>query len=354
MKKPTRKTREWNRIHARLSNARRLASKAALKGRMRWESGISRSTIQSGASKAVSRGTVICPEDFSLETNFDRVVNTLREIRVLSTRKRNEVLYVDFRQIRRLSPSAALVLAAELDRWNNLPFPGRLRPIDVHQWDPSVSSLLADMGFFELLSVTPPAVDPNRTSRYVKFRTGNVAVGEDIDKLRLEDLEPLVGPMPGRIYLYNAVTEAMTNVAQHAYTGTQTHRPNWWLSASLDENAVTIMIYDQGAGIPATLPRKFSEHLRTIVQADHAEMIRRAHELTRSRHDEQHRGHGLQRDVRGYLQYLARGQYRVISLKGEYVFEPLAEDNRHRVYKHSHPLLGTLIEWKLRRPKEKS
>lgn len=355
MKKSTRKRREWNRIHARLSNKRRLASKAALKARNRRESGNSRSTIQIGSRKVVPRVKIICPKDFSLETNFDGVVNTLRQIREASTRKRNEVVYIDFRQIRRLSPAAALVLAAELDRWNNLPFRSRLRAIDVKQWDPSVSGLLADMGFFELLSVPPPDVDPNRTSRFVKFRTESVAKGEVIDRLRLEELEPLVGPIPGRIYLYNAVTEAMTNVAQHAYKGTQTHRPNWWLSASLDENEVTIMIYDQGAGIPATLPRKFSEQLRKIVQEDHAEMIRAAHELTRTRHEEKYRGHGLKRDVRGYLQYLARGQYRVISLKGEYVYEPLAEGISHRLYKHSHPLLGTLIEWQLRRlPKETS
>ena len=343
--------REWNRIHARLSNKRRLASNKVRKTRARRESGNSHSPIQIGQHKVVPRVTVVCPEDFSLETNFDGVVNTLRKIREESTMNKHGVVYVDFREIRSLSPSAALVLAAELDRWNNLPFRGRLRSIDVQQWDPNVRSLLADMGFFELLSVTQPA-EPHSTTRYVKFRTGDEAYGEVIDRLRLEELEPFVGPIPGRIHLYNAVTEAMTNVAQHAYKGTQTHRPNWWLSASLDENAVTIMIYDQGAGIPATLPRKFGEQIRKIVQEDHAEMIRAAHELERTRHEEKYRGHGLKRDVRGYLQYLERGQYRVISLKGEYVYEPLAEGNQHRLYKHSHPLLGTLIEWQLRRRAE--
>lgn len=341
--------REWNRIHARLSNRRRLASKEIRIALGRRVSGNSHSPIQIGSHKVVPRMTVVCPEDFSLETNFDGVVNTLRKIREGTTRKRSDVVYVDFRKIRSLSPSAALVLAAELDRWNNLPRRGRLRSIDVPQWDPSVRSLLADMGFFELLSVNPPPAEPQRTTRYVKFRTGKVAEGEVIDRLRLDDLEPMVGPMPGRIHLYNAVTEAMTNVAQHAYKDTRSHRPHWWLSASVDEDSVTVMIYDQGAGIPATLPRKFSEQIRKIVQEDHAMMIRAAHELQRTRHDEKYRGHGLERDVRGYLQYLDRGQYRVISLKGEYVFEPLTEDSPHRVYKHSHPLLGTLIEWRLRK-----
>ena len=352
MKKLTRQAREWNLIHAHRSNKSRVASKIRRKVTRRRASGRSRSTIQMSGRPVKAQLKVVCPEIFSLEKNFDGVVNTLRQIRKYSTRRRNERVYIDFREIRVLSPSAALVLAAELDSWNKLQSGVRLRTIDTHKWDPNVRSLLRDMGFFDLLAVRDPPTREQETrtdTRYVKFRTGKQADGEAIDLLREKDLEPLVGPIPSKVRLYNAVTEAMTNVVQHAYVSSKPSRPYWWLSASHDAEAITIMIYDRGDGIPATLPRKFGERVRPIILKDHAKMIEAAHDLTRTRMSEAYRGHGLERDVRGYFRYIGRGQYRVISLKGEYVFERLADRNRPNLYMHSHPLRGTLIEWKFRR-----
>ena len=202
MKKPSRRMCEWNRIHARLSNKRRLASKLKLKAPRERRLGAQR-------PKQLVRGRRVtveikCPEDFSLETNFSGVVSTLRQIRDHGSRVRNQGIYIDFRQIRVLSPAAALVLAAELDRWSNIMFRSRLRAIDVHEWDPEVRSLLADMGFFDLLEVEDAALPgPPRDvdTRYVKFRRGRTAEGEAIDRLRSLDLEPAVGQLPDRIRL---------------------------------------------------------------------------------------------------------------------------------------------------------
>ena len=354
MKKPTRQSREWNRVHARLSNKRRLATRENRKSRLRKQSAQSRPTKQIRGRRAAIE--IVCPREFSLETNFNGVVNTLRKIRQQSTRVRNEGAYVDFRRIRTLSPAAALVLAAELDRWSNILFRSRLRTIDVHEWDPNVRRLLNDMGFFDLLEVEGPGLPdaPKKgDTRYVKFRSGRKADGEAIDRLRAEDLEPIAGQLPNRVRLYNAVTEAMTNVVQHAYQHKSRRQAAWWLSASHDARGVTIMIYDQGSGIPATLPRNHRERLRDNFFSedffrDHARMIQAAHDLSRTRTREPYRGHGLERDVRGYISHIGEGYYRVTSQKGEYLVERSADGSERPILtSHSHPLRGTLIEWRV-------
>ena len=364
MRKPSERSRKWNNIHARSLNRRRLVRKKKLRTVRRRRSIGSANAEQGIARRQVGRynATIRCPEIFCLEANFDGVVDLLQEIRSQSNRRRNERVYIDFRQIRLLSPSAALVLAAELDRWNIVRPKYRLRAIDAEEWDPRIRRLFEDMGFFELLHVrlprSPDARSDDETS-YVKFRSGQKADGEAISRLRTEDLEPIVGAMPRTHDLYAAVSEAMTNVAQHAYKGGATllQCPKWWLSAS--RNAATaevcIMVYDQGAGIPETLPRKFAERVKNVIRTDHARMIKAAHKLKRTSTGEPHRGHGLERDIRGYLDVLDRpATYRVMSLKGEYVYErgydgrqghPLISKSHSK--SHVKPLYGTLIEWRL-------
>ena len=346
MKKPTCASKQWNVIHICNLNRRKVHKTASKKRGKR----IAKENIAGRHSIPIK-----CPPDFSLRSNFDGVVEVLDKIRNQSQRQRNEHCYIDFRDIQNLSPAAALVLAAELDRWNKLPWrQGRLKPVDVADWDPQVRRLLAGMGFFELMQANnPPLPSEDESIRYVKFRTGKKADGEAIDRLRAEDLDPVVGEIPGKHHLYAAVTEAMTNVVHHAYKTNQASKAgqaNWWLSASHDseKHEVAIIIYDQGDGIPKTLPRKFGENISNILRSDHAKMIEAAHELSRSASGEQHRGYGLRRDVRGYLEKLdCRGHYRVVSLQGEYIYEKRLDGVRSTKKTHRRSLSGTLIEWRL-------
>lgn len=360
MRKPSCDAREWNRIHARESDRRRLTSKRKLKSERRKRSSVGPGRSWRSTSRSVTRrqGTanewsVECPQDFSLRSNFDAVVDVIHRIRHQSARLRNERTYIDFRQIRQLSPGAALVMAAELDRWNYVRPGKRLGTVDVDDWDPDIRRLLDDMGFFSLLDVPgrrPADAGSDDQMRYVKFRTGRVADGEAFTLLRTQDLEPIVGEMPRKEHLYAAVTEAMTNVVQHAY-GLGARRPHWWLAGSRNgaTGQVSVMIYDQGIGIPETLPRRYSERLRGFLPGDHARMIRAAHDLKRSATDEPHRGHGLERDIRGYLNFLdCQASYRVVSLKGEYTYTRNRDGvEKDELKSHSNSLNGTLIEWNL-------
>lgn len=348
MKKPTFKSRKWSRIHTHNLNRRRSVKFLKLKTHER-------------INKLGTHTKVLCPKGFSLDYNFEGVINTLGKIRFYSQRQRNERIYIDLSEIKELSPPAALILAAEMDRWNRGILTRKRkfhRVVDLENWAPKVRLLLADMGFFQLLELKyrkdmAEGDKINTDVRYVKFRTGTDADGEVIRSLRVDDLEPIVGPMPRKTQFYAAVTEAMTNVVHHS--GDKIGEKRWWLSASYNARTreVRVMVYDQGVGIPETLPRKFQEQLRRLLpgaaREDHARMVQAAHELSRTGAGMDHRGHGLQRDIRGYFDHVScEGHYRVTSLRGRYVYERRPDGQTSAdLASLPVPLKGTLIEWKL-------
>lgn len=346
MRRPTAETKKWHRIHTRKKRRRERRARTATAVR---EPG-GRVHIEGHRG---SYHRIPCPEHLSFERDYEGVLKLIREIRERSKRRRNERTYIDFKPIRTVTPSGALVLAAELDRWNSLPGPTRFRKADTDEWVPNVRRLLGQMGFFELLKLKVSHVPDTASegARYVKFRSGTKVDGEAVEDLRLLDLAPVVS-VPKAKLLFAAVTEAMTNVAHHAYGATHRGPKKWWLSAAHEAGEVVILIYDQGAGIPKTLPLTLRERMRDLLPGDLAthdgKMIEVAHNLARSGTGESHRGRGLGRDVRRYIEeHDGPGTYRVISGRGEYTV-PAGEGVTGRVESRARPLQGTLIEWRLR------
>ncbi len=300
------------------------------------------------------------PEKFSLASNFNAVVTATNKIRQSASqqghaKKPQSKFYVDFRSIREISPSAALVLVAELDRYEIIT-KNKLYTVDAKKWDPKVRVLLEDMGFFGLLRVKKPKnkkIVPQSNLKYVQFVTGEKAVGESIQSM-LKRLEEAFGDLPQKIHLYSAITEAVINVVQHAYTKDETNEcAKWWLSGSYDtaEKVVTILVYDQGVGIPKTIrTENFSEKFKSALSnASHrdAYLIELAHYLGKTTTSKkQHRGFGLGENIRHYIEKLgndANGVYTIFSLKGKYVYQGKSE-----FFRNKKPLNGTLIQWEIR------
>ena len=359
MKKNSLSTRKWNQIHVDDLTRRKTRKK------YRSAEQIVASRKQHPRSYKGHRYTKVisCPEDFVLASNHDEVVKIIDEIRTSAERLRNEKVYIDFRNIKTLSPGAALVLVAELDCWNSSPSGGgrgRLVPIDLKDWDENIRCQLKDMGFFDLLRVKSNEVSNLEvgatSSVYVRFRTGSRVEGQAIEDLRSVELDPYVS-VPNRHHLFAAVTEAMTNVVHHAYSDSQelSPRKHWWLSASrnVDMNEIRILIYDRGVSIPESLPRNWKEQLRqhfpSTLTDDDSKMIRAAHDLSRSASRLQFRGHGLERDIRKYVEKInCDATYRVVSRNGEYTYRTKSKKTgKENLRDFKRPLMGTLIEWRL-------
>ena len=149
----------------------------------------------------------------------------------------------------------------------------------------------------------------------------------------------------------------MTNVVHHAYEISQgVSYPNWWLPSSHDRSKgeLRILLYDQGIGIPKTSPDKIIKRLLGLFPkgASDSKIIKLAHELTQTATHESHRGHGLQRDVRKYVESVeCHSAYQITSLRGVHTWNKgpdgeITESTRGL----KQPLRGTLIEWRLTLP----
>lgn len=125
----------------------------------------------------------------------------------------------------------------------------------------------------------------------------------------------------------------------------------WWMVASISGKYRTfnLAFYDVGAGIPKTLPRKYTlEKIRSAlmlipgINPDDGQMIQAAMELGRSSTLESNRGKGLL-DLARLIESTQSGSMTIHSRLGTYTYQPHSD-----TYKNSNGFVeGTLIEWQL-------
>lgn len=293
------------------------------------------------------------PERLDFEENYETTVSHFKVLReaTLTARRVKKLLFNDIRYI---SPSAALVLASEVDRWNQRAG-GKLKA-EVDMWDEDIARLLCQMGYFDLLNIPyNKDVSVSKDLTFLRFKRGD---REDRDsgklakQLRVE-IEQLVGFGVKKHFLFEGLSEAITNVGQHAYPQADGRRPcQWWVSASYEKmtRELRVMFYDQGVGIPGTLQKsEFFEFMREFFHRWlDSQKIEAAMEIGRSASGRSERGKGLQNLIEfakshreGLLSiYSLRGMYRIISTRDG--ARPATTTHRRD---HENSIGGTLIEW---------
>ncbi|MBC8269232.1 MAG: hypothetical protein H8E36_10825, partial [Rhodospirillaceae bacterium] len=258
MKKQTRKQKVYALRRRMKLNARRIKHSIKLKHYRIYGDRLSkRPSIGEGR-----RVKLQVPESLSLETHYDEVIALVEGIREHGVRKENKP-FINFEKLRNVGPCGALLLAAELDRWRTVR--GFRHEVFPKKWDPEVLRLMDEMGLFEILNVAnPPLIKPPETGdmRFIRFRSHAETIGESASDMAAE-IEAMAGAIPRWNKLFAGLTEAMTNVSNHAYPKdvdykTQPLMKKWWMAGSFNSktNRIMIIFYDQGVGIPVTLPRK--------------------------------------------------------------------------------------------------
>lgn len=300
------------------------------------------------------------PADLSLSRNYEAVVELFQNIRERALRDGKSV-YVDLTGIKYISPAATLILVAELDRWRkvrNL----RLQPLEIEYIQPDVLYSLMEMGFFEVLGTNkkklPVWTERPSGPRVIRFCSGAISDLEAADQLSTRLLEVSGRNVAaGQLQLNDAIAEAMTNSVQHAYpVGHQHTLPvitgQWWVTGSYDEarGLLTVLIYDQGVGIPNTLPasrlwERIAQRINKLPGVGEmidyeAILIEAAIEEGRTSTDVQGRGLGLA-EMAQLVNNHPGCHLRIISGRGEVIFTSGQEPVRHN---HALSLGGTLIE----------
>jgi len=305
------------------------------------------------------KNILTAPKIMSLSQNLSDVVcffNTLRK----KTTNTDRLLRVDFANISILKPGAALVLASELYRWQETCHI-RLKPYNVKKWHKETKRLFNEMGLFDLLHIHKKDRVRTRLSSgsqtFFKFLTGTLSDGELADEL-MKNMAPIIGSHYNEQLLYIALSEAMTNVTQHAYPeGSDLFNTDlknrWWLSGSFDSDSgiMSVLLFDQGVGIPSTLSTQdfFDKVLRFLDRKGYSKehqghLIQAALEVGKSRTKQGHRGKGL-KQILNFSADNDSGSLYVVSRRGEYLFR---EDKTETTNSHSVELGGTFIQWNIK------
>jgi hypothetical protein len=333
-------------------------------------------TTLNGTQRVRLSRAVNLPSNLCLDQNIDETLSYFSNLRYrtllhgIRNRPRHTRIawvrgYTDFTTMRRISPGAALILAAEYDRINRV---GNSMPntIDIGRWDPLVYSTLFGLGFFDLLNVANPgsanqALPSPEESNLVQapMQRGENANWAGAGEVLLHLFDVVGGDDAARVNLLGAVVDAIENVRGHAYSGRSTLQgrlipPFWWLSGGADRDAkkLTLAIYDQGVTIPVTLPNKWagSKVLNAFLTLfGHAfdpdgpdydgKALQAAMQLSSTATGLTERGKGLSK-IRDVVSQCKGGRLKVISRRGIYSFE----NGTETFQTGSTPLLGTLVE----------
>lgn len=221
------------------------------------------------------------PADFQLQTNLEGVLGFVYELRrQVFLRKRfggygarsRPDLYIDLDPIAEIDIEGALVLAAELDRVRRVL---RIRAVmDDANWHPFIRWFLHGVGLYNVIEAERlqpncqiedfEAVAAEVGLRVIPFVSCTKADPGKALHLREELYRHCARPGDEtQMKVYEALVEAFNNAVGHAY------RPDvpgdglprigrWWAGALIDQKRgyLYMVVYDQGVGIPATLPRR--------------------------------------------------------------------------------------------------
>ena len=311
------------------------------------------------------RVTLYLPEKMNFSSEYDETVLYMAAIRKFARsisvpRHAYRLVRVNFDELAQISTSAALVLTAELSKWDDA-IRQRLRP-EIDNWNPDILERFDSLGFFDLFQNNPLNFSAGKrkhesnikTVRYIKGRCG------DNDKARLlkEQIIAVVGDSIGKwTFLHGGLTEAITNVTHHAYP--ESYRfvdrdKNWYLTGAYNkaENEIRVVFYDQGIGIPKSLPtsdvwERVLEFLSRFPMAERKKdqvLLRAAVSLDRTRTGDSDRGRGLQ-DLLEFVKQRGNGYLAIMSLRGLYKFTVVdgVETEKYEYFRD--PIYGTLIIW---------
>ena len=290
------------------------------------------------------------PQYFSLyeDTQFEQAMELIIRLRELLNT--GDTVLLDFRSTTRVTAAAMLRLQAEISTWHR--YHNRILVRKTSGASTAVSAMLENSGFLKELEA--PASSSSRP-RLLTMRTGTTAEGHLLDITRTMNDCFYSGELSEQeqANLYGGINEAMLNVFQHAYTGTETDLEKqlgkrWWIYAQQVETQLFLAFFDRGVGIPTTLPyhdqwERIQFGARKLLGSDHdSALIQAAMELGRSEFKTPGHGQGLQ-DILRFVEENPEGILWIFSRRGLYKYDK--EVDKHVLRDYPTTIGGTLIQW---------
>jgi hypothetical protein len=307
--------------------------------------------------------TIHLPEVMNFSTHYDTTVLVFTAIRnlvnvVFKPKKAYRLSSVNFEGLKTISTSAALVLTAELSKWEDS-IRKRLIP-KTDTWDEDIRTQLYALGFFDIFKYKcdDENLNVNKTNlEFVRYIKGKCTEKSKTAELK-SSIQNVVGNSINKwTFLDSGLSEAITNVSHHAYPKSmKVYRRdrNWYLTGSFNNktNVLKIAFYDQGIGIPKSLPasdvwEKVKKAISIVAKEDrflHKTLLKAAVRKDRTRTYEPGRGQGLY-DMLTFIKQRKEGHLSIISLKGLYKYTMLDGVESEKSVSFRNELKGTLIIW---------
>ncbi|USS54892.1 hypothetical protein [Pseudomonas kermanshahensis] len=320
---------------------------------------------KSGTSLKRAFGRTIVPAPVSLSF-FDEAYDPFAAfLKRLNAAASNGRVLIDMQPVKSVKTAALLVLYATIERLQST-CQDKLIIKTTCCSSKEVSMVFRTYGIWNLTSESrtrPAAGFPNSLSictmsneahrrkdqtelRKVLKYTQNAILQSDMDE--------------GGLLAYNAITESISNVWQHAYDDSFFATPvpdahkNWWIIVQHVGDQFFIAVYDMGAGIPATISKKpwaaaLIESISAIfdvkvISSPDAKSIKAAVDYGKSRFKLDNRGKGLT-EAKDFVQRNPEGSLLIYSGLGHYEYKTQGDDENLETL--SSPFWGTLIQWNL-------
>lgn len=286
------------------------------------------------------------PKRMNFGDDKQNTINLINSIHQEAVYGLHSVVFLNHRELESISPDAALVLIAELDR--SMKYCGSRRIRGNYPAKEEVAALLTEIGFYKFLNIAAPKGANNKSRRtFVKIRAGNASDGRIADNLISNFEKTIIIDPIARKRLYESLIECMDNVHAHAYrkhSNSDDLLGEWWMAGFCDPITyqVAFVFWDQGVGIPTTLKERLSIKIKGYTKWSETNIIKKAVNEGVSRRNSDRHGNGLP-SLKGFIDELAPdGILRVISNYGDYLY---CKNHKSRGNDMKTPLNGSLIVW---------
>ena len=332
------------------------------KKRAVWPGSRKKSSGQmSGASHRSSTQSLplkFFPKEFQLSGNFSGVVGAIAQLRRMLENRGARLRRICVSTIATIDNAAALMLGAEVKVWgdNN---PNMRPPFHNKLWNLEVQGLLTQMGLFPLLDFPRSVRSPTRATDWAfmpVISNSNVDM-EKFTAFRKDIEREIRGPMTARHYMFIGLSEAVSNVVQHAYEDGKVK--HWWASAAHCQSTgeLKIICYDRGQTIPKTLPSSnIREQLGVMMSKlglNHAidcDLIEGALRTRRTMTKQTNRGRGFPQ-LMDFVDQVDHGSLKIYSRNGMVTYTKSTKsgsgEGRYTKGTLSKEINGTLIEWSI-------
>lgn len=257
-------------------------------------------------------------------------------------------LVLDFRPLARTYSEGTLLFTAELRRLIRLR-QGDFQCVTHLPHTSKTKQVLKQIGILDLLGVTTHVECVDDDVVNWRHAYGKRVEGEKYDDILAAYDGEITTALSQR--LYTGITEAMTNVVNHAYDfprkdGIATPPDGWWMFSQEKDGILYVAFCDLGAGISGTLPHKRPALWHRIAMRNRTgdgHVIAMTVRDSVSRTGEDHRGNGL-----GQITKIAEDTHVAIvtiySNKGRYSRNA---NGGATIQTYRDSIRGTLIRWKI-------